>query len=182
MRGWLYLIKNGDLYKIGITKNIENRMRQLKPDKVISKLYSSNYKKLERELHMKYKDVRIPQTEYFRLDKIQIKEIKNRIGKFNFSRNIIFDIFKEAYTILLFSFFILVFLKSLVINDFKIVIVSSLLLMERFSFLLSLLSILINSGKYLSFLNEFRFRLYRLTIFILFGFFFRLTSIFLYNT
>ena len=28
MSGWLYLIKNKDLYKIGITKNLENRMRE----------------------------------------------------------------------------------------------------------------------------------------------------------
>ena len=50
MSGWLYLIKNRDLYKIGVTKNLENRMRQLKPDRVIAKLYTNDYEKLEREL------------------------------------------------------------------------------------------------------------------------------------
>ena len=63
--GWLYLIKNGDLYKIGITKNIEQRMLQLKPDYVVSKIYSTKFKQLEREFHKRYKKFRITQTEYF---------------------------------------------------------------------------------------------------------------------
>ena len=43
MSGWLYLIRNRDLYKIGITKNFDNRMRQLKPDKVIAKIYTRDF-------------------------------------------------------------------------------------------------------------------------------------------
>ena len=78
MSGWLYLIRNKDLYKIGITKNIEKRMRQLKPDNVISKLYTRDYQKLEKELHNRYKKFRIPQTEYFRLKDYHLKEIKQR--------------------------------------------------------------------------------------------------------
>ena len=49
MSGWLYLIRNRDLYKIGITKNFENRMRQLKPNNVVAKFYSPDFVKLERE-------------------------------------------------------------------------------------------------------------------------------------
>ena len=52
MSGWLYLIRNRDLYKIGITKNFDNRMRQLKPDNVVAKLYSSDFAKLEKKLHV----------------------------------------------------------------------------------------------------------------------------------
>ena len=76
MSGWLYIIRNGDLYKIGITKNFDNRMRQLKPDKVISKLYTTNFKQLEKDFHKKYHDVRIPQTEYFRLTDHQLENCK----------------------------------------------------------------------------------------------------------
>ena len=43
MSGWLYLIRNRDLYKIGITKNIDNRMRQLKPDYIVAKLYTNDF-------------------------------------------------------------------------------------------------------------------------------------------
>ena len=78
MSGWLYLIRNRDLYKIGITKNFENRMRQLKPDNVVAKFYTADFVKLERELHNRYKKLRIPQTEYFRLEKSHIKEIKKK--------------------------------------------------------------------------------------------------------
>ena len=59
MSGWLYLIRNRDLYKIGITKNFENRMRQLKPDIVVAKFYTADFVKLERELHNRYKKFRI---------------------------------------------------------------------------------------------------------------------------
>ena len=45
MKGWLYLIKNGDLYKIGITRNFDNRMRQLNPDSIVAKLYSNDFKR-----------------------------------------------------------------------------------------------------------------------------------------
>ena len=76
MSGWLYLIRNRDLYKIGITKNFENRMKQLKPDNVVAKFYTDDFVKLERELHNRYKNLRIPQTEYFRLENFHIKEIK----------------------------------------------------------------------------------------------------------
>ena len=35
MKGYVYLIRNKDLYKIGITKNINKRMKALKPDEII---------------------------------------------------------------------------------------------------------------------------------------------------
>ena len=73
MSGWLYLIRNRDLYKIGITKNFENRMRQLKPDNIVAKFYTADFVKLERELHNTYKKLRIPQTEYFRLKNFILK-------------------------------------------------------------------------------------------------------------
>ena len=84
MSGWLYLIRNRDLYKIGITKNFENRMRQLKPDNIVAKLYTRDFVKLERELHSRYKKFRIPQTEYFRLKNNHLKEIKQRISNLNY--------------------------------------------------------------------------------------------------
>ena len=180
MSGWLYLIRNGDLYKIGITKNIENRMRQLKPDSLIAKLYSKNYQQLERELHKRYKNVRIPQSEYFRLDHLQIKEIKLRISEFYFPKRTTLGIFLTLFC-LLFSLFSFVLLTlSLTINDMSKVVHLSLLYMERIAFGLSFLSVFIKSGKYLSFLNELKFRFLRSIIFILFAFFFGFTSRFVF--
>jgi len=73
--GFLYFIRNKDIYKIGITQNMLQRMDQLKPDELLDSVRCSNYKELEREIHNKFKGSRIPQTEYFRLDKEEINEI-----------------------------------------------------------------------------------------------------------
>ena len=97
MSGWLYLIKNGDLYKIGITKHFENRMRQLKPDAIIAKLFSKDFKRLEREFHKRYRNVRIPQTEYFRLDNKQIKDINKRIRQFHYPMSITIGILIKSF-------------------------------------------------------------------------------------
>ena len=105
MKGWLYLIRNRDLYKIGITKNYESRMRQLKPDSVVAKLYTSNFIKLERELHHRYKNFRIPQTEYFRLEKQHLKEIKHLISSLQYSNITIFWLFTKSSIFLLLFFF-----------------------------------------------------------------------------
>ena len=76
MNGFVYLIRNKDLYKIGITQNLDQRMSQLKPDEIISVLETQNYDQIEKDLHQKYKDVRIPQTEYFRLTFSQATDCK----------------------------------------------------------------------------------------------------------
>ena len=112
MRGWLYLIRNRDIYKIGITKNIDIRMRQLKPDNVVAKLYTGDYMKLERELHYRYKKFRIPQTEYFRLENHHVKEIKQRISKHSYPISKILWIFiKSLFFILLLFFLVLIFIS-----------------------------------------------------------------------
>ena len=100
MSGWLYLIRNRDLYKIGITKNFDIRMRQLKPDNVVAKLYSNDFVKLERELHHRYKKFRIPQTEYFRLEDNHLEEIKQRISKLEFPISIILWIIIKSFLII----------------------------------------------------------------------------------
>ncbi len=62
MSGWIYIMKNKDLYKIGITKNFENRMKTPKPDSIVNKIYTNDYVKLEKHLHKRYKKSRILQT------------------------------------------------------------------------------------------------------------------------
>ena len=106
MSGWLYLIRNRDLYKIGITKNFENRMRQLKPDNVVAKFYTADFVKLERELHNRYRKLRIPQTEYFRLENSHIKEIKKRISILKYPLTFTFGICIKSILLLLFTFFL----------------------------------------------------------------------------
>ena len=77
--GFVYLIRNQDIYKIGITENLLNRMSQLEPDEIIDTIKCSNYREVEKELHREYKDCRIPQTEYFRLDERQVLEVSRKL-------------------------------------------------------------------------------------------------------
>ena len=179
MSGWLYLIRNRDLYKIGITKNFDNRMRQLKPDNVVAKLYTSDFLKLERELHNRYKKFRIPQTEYFRLKDYHLKEIKQRISKLDYPMSIVLGLFIKSSLFVLFIFFLILIVISLTINDINILIFMSVLWMGRILPGLSFLSIFVHSGKYLSFMSELKYRLSRLIIFILFSLLFRMASVFL---
>ena len=44
-------------------------------DEILNVVRCSNYQSLERELHSQYKNVRIPQTEYFRLSELQIQQV-----------------------------------------------------------------------------------------------------------
>ena len=177
MRGWLYLIRNRDLYKIGITKNFENRMRQLKPDNVVAKFYTADFIKLERELHNRYKKLRIPQTEYFRLENSHVKEIKQRIYILNYPLSLTFGICIKSILLLLF-FFLTVVIISLNVNDLSIATYKSLFWIERISFGLAFISLFVYSGKYLSFWNELKYRSSRLIIFLFFSFLFRLAAIF----
>ena len=80
-KGFVYLIRNDDIYKIGITDNLLRRFKQLQPDEIINTVKCSNYQSLERKLHQKYKEFRIPQTEYFRLSKNQIKKVNDEMTK-----------------------------------------------------------------------------------------------------
>ena len=176
MYGWLYIIKNGDLYKIGITKNIEQRMRQLKPDYIISKLYSSDFKQLEKEFHKRYKNVRIPQTEYFRLDQMQIREIKIRMSQLSYPKIIVFGIFIKSLCLIILCFLFLFLLISLTINDMNNVLFRSLLWMKKILFVSSFISLFLESDKYLTLINEFKFRLTRSFIFIFSAFLFGFAS------
>ena len=177
MSGWLYLIRNRDLYKIGITKNFENRMRQLKPDNVIAKLYSNDFLKLERELHKRYKKFRIPQTEYFRLDDYHLKEIKQRISKLDYPMIINFRIFVKSLIFILLTFFLIFIFISLNNNDINIIIIKSISWMETILFGFSFISLFLHSDKYLSFLSELKYRFARFIVFILFSFLFRIASL-----
>ena len=76
--GFVYLIRNQDIFKIGITENLLNRMSQLEPDEIIDVIKCSNFRELERDLHRDYKECRIPQTEYFRLNQNQLQEVSKK--------------------------------------------------------------------------------------------------------
>ena len=169
MKGWIYLIRNKDIYKIGITRNLENRMRQLKPDNVVAKLYTSDYIKLEKELHNRYKKLRIPQTEYFRLEKNHLNEIKQLIFHLEFSNITIFWLFMKSFIFLVLIFILIYMFILLTINDLNIVLLKSFLWTERFLFCFSFLSIFLHTGKNIGIFNEFKYRITRSLVFIFFA-------------
>ena len=176
MSGWLYLIKNGDLYKIGITRNLDNRMRQLKPDTIVAKLYTSDFKNLEKKLHKKYINVRIPQTEYFRLDAFQITEIKQIFSNFYYPWSINLEIIINSFFLTLVLFLTVLFIINLTINNIDDVIFITLLWMEKISLCISFLNLSNKSNKYLSLFNEFRFRLSKSLILFVFAMLFRFAN------
>ena len=83
--GTLYILK--DLlkggYKIGISKVIKSRLKQLEVGKkaeVVGLWESPNYSDLERMLHSRYAEYRIPQSEWFALD---YDELSNAVDWLN---------------------------------------------------------------------------------------------------
>ena len=178
MSGWIYLIKNGDLHKIGITRNFESRMRQLKPDKVISRVYTRNYRDIEKELHKRYKNVRIPQTEYFRLSVFQVKEIKERIRLSNTYRYLFIKIFLHSSGIILLSFLFLISFNSLTTSNWKDIAIKSIVVTKYISFVLCLFSLIIKSGKNLDFFSELKYRILCFLCYLFYYNIFLLSSIF----
>jgi len=74
--GFIYLVRNQDLFKIGITADLKRRMEELKPDEIINAVKCKNFRDLEKELHSIYRANRIPQTEYFRLEPDEVESVQ----------------------------------------------------------------------------------------------------------
>ena len=64
-KGFVYFIRNQDIYKIGIADNLLRRFKKLKTDEVINKVSCTNYESFEKDLHKKFKEFRIPLTEIY---------------------------------------------------------------------------------------------------------------------
>ena len=81
MQGFVYLIRNQELHKIGITTNLLRRMEQLKPDELLDTVKCKNFRELEKQIHHTFKECRIPQTEYFRFTPKQLSLVHNMMHK-----------------------------------------------------------------------------------------------------
>ena len=85
MSGYVYLIRVGDLYRIGKTDNLEKKIKKLKPDELLTSIMTKEPETLEARLLRKYKSQRIPETGYLKLSKRQIRiacESQKRINYF----------------------------------------------------------------------------------------------------
>ena len=80
MSEFVYLMKNGDLYKIGCTGDLESESSKLKPGKIISSFKTKYTKSFEARLLRLYKKKRIPGTNYFRLSESEVDNCKKHLG------------------------------------------------------------------------------------------------------
>ena len=94
----VYLVRNGGLHKIGITANFDRRVKELAPDHVQARLDlegDENFTAadVERTLHARFKPLRLPQTEYFRLSNEDVLECCQIMKSFSEQSHIPIDDF-----------------------------------------------------------------------------------------
>ncbi len=116
MSGYVYLIRIGDLYRIGKADNLEKKIKKLKPDELLSSILTKEPETLEARLLRKYKSQRIPETGYLRLTKRQLSECKRQ---FELKGNVPHTLEAEV-SITLFASFILFGISFILLNFFNI--------------------------------------------------------------
>ena len=89
MSEFVYLMKNGDLYKLGCTRNLESEASKMKPGEIISSFKTKDPKSFEARLLRLYKKKRIPDTNYFRLSESEVDNCKKHLeGKSNLPKSL----------------------------------------------------------------------------------------------
>ena len=89
MSDFVYLMENGDLYKLGCTSDLEREASKMKPGKIICFYKTKDPKSFEARLLRLYKKKRIPDTSYFRLSESDVNDCKNHLeGKSNIPKNL----------------------------------------------------------------------------------------------
>ena len=112
MSGYVYLIRVGDLYRIGKTDDLDRKIRKLKPDELLTSIMTKEPETLEARLLRKYKSQRIPETGYLKLSKRQINECKK---KFELKGNLPHTLDAEV-SITLFASFLFFGFSSLIFS------------------------------------------------------------------
>ena len=89
MSEYVYLMQNGDLYKIGCTSNLEVEASKMKPGIIISSLKIKEPKSFKARLLRLYKSKRVPDTNYFRLSESEVDNCKKHLtGKSNLPKSL----------------------------------------------------------------------------------------------
>lgn len=84
--GFLYVIGFHGMIKIGITTNLERRMRELRPELIYQVFMSPEHEVLERDAQELHADKRLPQAEWFKLDQDDREELFGFLGNRRASR------------------------------------------------------------------------------------------------
>ncbi len=124
MSGFVYLIKNGDLYKLGSTTNLKSEASKMKPGEIISSFKTNDPKSFEVRLLRLYKKKRIPDTNYFRLSESEVDNcIKHLEGKSNLPKNLGDELrigLNGCLLIATITFFVSFFINKMLIFSFSI--------------------------------------------------------------
>ena len=54
--GFVYFVRNDEIYKVGITDNLLRRLKELKPDEILNSVRCSNYQEIEKKMHAHFKE------------------------------------------------------------------------------------------------------------------------------
>ena len=81
MSSLVYLIRNGDLYVIGSSTNIDRTLSSYSPGVLVASQKTDNPEALLKNLRRTYIDNRLPSSDYFRLSNSQARECQTLLGK-----------------------------------------------------------------------------------------------------
>ena len=79
MTEYVYLIRNGSLYNIGKTKNLELIKKKLSPGTIQAALQTDEAESILKILRNKYADKLLPDSDYFRLTEKDSNDCKRQL-------------------------------------------------------------------------------------------------------
>ncbi len=81
MKEYVYLIRNGNLYNIGKTKQLDSIKKKLSPGVIEAVLKTEDALPILKTLQSKYSGKWLPESNYFRLTKDEFIECKRQLEK-----------------------------------------------------------------------------------------------------
>ena len=103
MASYVYLIRNGDLFNIGLTNNLERTKIDLRPGELIAFLVTDKPEPLIKNLRKTYVDNRLPGSDYYRLANSQVNECRSILDGES-SNNYFQPFLKGPYLLIFFIF------------------------------------------------------------------------------
>ncbi len=79
MTEFIFVVRNGDLYNIGRNKSLEKVKAQLSPGTIVASLKTDDAVSILKLLQQNYSNKRIPESDYFRLNKGEFQECKRQL-------------------------------------------------------------------------------------------------------
>ena len=104
MPSYVYLIRNGDLFNIGFTNNLERTRIDLRPGELIAFSITEKPEPLIKNLRKIYIDNRLPGSDYYRLANSQVKECRVFLEGDGSNNNYFQPFLKGPSLVLFFSF------------------------------------------------------------------------------